>query len=94
MNTADPTPRRTPEQVTAHHLAVIGKAVEHLDSTDRHTLLEQLAKTTIRDHFKTNPEALADLLRSVTADSTAGRRYSAFSGSAGLLLAAGKNLPQ
>jgi hypothetical protein len=73
---------------------VIGKAVEHLDGTDRTTLLGQLADTTIRDQFKADPKALADLLRSVTANSPAGLRYSAFAGATGLLLSAGKTLPQ
>ncbi|MFD7556493.1 hypothetical protein ACFV9E_18385 [Streptomyces sp. NPDC059835] len=93
-HTAVLTPHRTPEQVAAQQLAVIGKAVKHLDSTDRQTLLGQLAKTGVRDRFKADPEALADLLRSVTAGSPAGLRYSAFAGSSGLLRSASKNLPR
>ncbi|MFI0742811.1 hypothetical protein ACH4PU_32720 [Streptomyces sp. NPDC021100] len=90
--TAAFAPRRTPEQVTAHRLTVIGQAVEHLEHTDRQTLLHQLAKTTIRNRFKTDPEALADMLRSITPDSPPGLRYSAFSGAVHLLLAAGKTV--
>ncbi|MFE6274077.1 hypothetical protein ACFVQ9_35410 [Streptomyces goshikiensis] len=93
-HTAEFTPRRTPEQATAHQLAVIGAAVEHLDTTDPTTLLVHLADTRIRDRYKADPEALADLLRTVTVNSPAGLRFNAFAGSAGLLRAAGKELPQ
>ncbi|MFK0047746.1 hypothetical protein ACIQU4_27395 [Streptomyces sp. NPDC090741] len=93
-HTAESTPRRTPEQVIAHQVKVIGTAVDHLDATDRTTLLGQLADTTIRDRFKADPEALAELLRTVTADSPAGLRYSSFAGATGLLRAAGKTPPQ
>ncbi|MFH0246431.1 hypothetical protein ACGRHY_29330 [Streptomyces sp. HK10] len=69
--TPHPAPRLTPEQVTADRLAVIARAVAHLDSTDHPTLL-------------------ADLLRSIDADSPTGLRYSAFAGALSLLSAAGR----
>ncbi|GAA1111430.1 hypothetical protein [Streptomyces javensis] len=85
------TARRTPAQVTADRLAVIAKAVDHLDTTDRATLLDQLTATNIRDHYKSDPVALADTLRAIDADSPTGLRYSGFAGALDLLRAAGKD---
>lgn len=64
-------PSKTPEQVRSERLATIARAVDHLTTTDAATLREQLASTSIHDHWKQDPAGLADLLRTASGPRTA-----------------------
>lgn len=69
-------------------LQVIGRAVTHLENTDRDVLLGQLAKTRLHEKFQRSPEALTERLLGANPCHTA-RFFSAYKGAQGVLVAAG-----
>ncbi|GAA3709254.1 hypothetical protein ACRWOO_29155 [Streptomyces sp. NEAU-PBA10] len=81
-------PSKTPEQVRSERLATIARAVDHLTTADAATLREQLASTSIHDHWKRDPAGLTDLLRTASAPRDTSI-YGLWAGAVSVLRAAG-----
>ncbi|MBG0818706.1 hypothetical protein [Planomonospora sp. ID82291] len=77
-------------QVRKHRLDTIARAIHHLDTAPRTAVLIQLTHTSfanLRPHLRGNPDAMAQLLRTITADTAP--LFSAWKLAQKILLSAG-----
>jgi hypothetical protein len=76
--------------VRTWRLALIARAVEHLDTTPRGELLEQLARTDVRlpRDLRRDPAGLAARLRAVTPTSATAEVFGSYKRAQNMLLAA------
>ncbi|WP_327359757.1 hypothetical protein [Streptomyces sp. NBC_01304] len=79
----------TPEQTRIDRLATVARAVERLTRTSPEVLREQLASTTIHDHWKQDPRALAARLATAGTPGAEIPVFSAWQGARSVLRAAG-----